>query len=317
MEWILNDLSLKENFENVEKFTEEISKFLQAKDNNVILNKKISCSRELGQINVVEGITFQEAVLTKIPRILKSQVLRWVTKDGPYWNDARQDNADDYFEFEGEDVTDLGLGECARRIINLNKVTSYSFDGAFDCKLVDIQHGLPEEPYGNYPIPNIFGIDSLVNAANEEKLVPTTWDEVVVEIKEKFISISFSDDVNQQLSPLPFSLAIYESLCSRFTVLEELLKSRGALGNHTPKTKEIIKNYFSGDKAWFSDESDTNKRSFKDKLTFRNLDTGNNELFPFHGKIKSPQIRIHFNWPIKSGDKYIQIVYIGPKITKK
>ena len=37
---------------------------------------------------------------------------------------------------------------------------------------------------------------------------------------------------------------------------------------------------------------------------------------PWHGKVKSPQYRIHFSWPTTATTP-IYIVYVGPKLTKK
>jgi hypothetical protein len=36
----------------------------------------------------------------------------------------------------------------------------------------------------------------------------------------------------------------------------------------------------------------------------------------WHGKVKTPQYRIHFSWPI-SAVAPLYVVYIGPKITKR
>ena len=35
-----------------------------------------------------------------------------------------------------------------------------------------------------------------------------------------------------------------------------------------------------------------------------------------HGKVKTPQIRIHFSWPITASTP-LYVVYVGYKITKK
>lgn len=37
---------------------------------------------------------------------------------------------------------------------------------------------------------------------------------------------------------------------------------------------------------------------------------------PFHGKIKTPQYRIHFPWPLAREESRLRIAYIGPKLTK-
>jgi hypothetical protein len=37
---------------------------------------------------------------------------------------------------------------------------------------------------------------------------------------------------------------------------------------------------------------------------------------PWHGKIQTPQFRIHFEWPIPAHQQRLKVLYIGPKITK-
>jgi hypothetical protein len=51
-------------------------------------------------------------------------------------------------------------------------------------------------------------------------------------------------------------------------------------------------------------------------MTFRHPDTGAKMFCPWHGKVKTPQIRIHFAWADRCGDPLI-VAYIGMKITKR
>lgn len=75
--------------------------------------------------------------------------------------------------------------------------------------------------------------------------------------------------------------------------------------------------HFTGDKAWFSDSSSTEKSDFRKELTFRHPMNAGEYLFcTWHGKVKTPQLRIHFSWPIRASDP-LYVVYIGPKITKQ
>lgn len=53
-------------------------------------------------------------------------------------------------------------------------------------------------------------------------------------------------------------------------------------------------------------------------MTFSDPSPTGKKLFcPWHGKIKTPQFRIHFEWPRPAGQREIKVVYIGPKITKQ
>jgi hypothetical protein len=79
----------------------------------------------------------------------------------------------------------------------------------------------------------------------------------------------------------------------------------------------LYQEYFTGKKAWFTDSSDSEKNRFKSQLTFKHPDVAGEDLIcTWHGKVKSPQIRLHFSWPV-SADTPLYVVYVGPKITKK
>jgi hypothetical protein len=73
--------------------------------------------------------------------------------------------------------------------------------------------------------------------------------------------------------------------------------------------------WFTGKRAWFTDSSDSEKVTYKQKLTF-DLPDGTTELCGMHGKANSTTdpIRIHFSWPLNTAGK-VYIVYIGDKIT--
>ena len=53
----------------------------------------------------------------RLPRDKRVLLFQWAGRKGPFIEDDRQSTDDDLFLFDGEDVTDLGLGEAARRIL--------------------------------------------------------------------------------------------------------------------------------------------------------------------------------------------------------
>jgi hypothetical protein len=317
MDWILNDLSLDNQFIDIDDFVEKMSTFLRVKSGNNVLDKRLLCSRDIGNVEIVKGLTSSHVVMKRVPHDIKSQILSWTSKNGPFWSDERSDNPDDYFEHESIDVTDQGLGECSRRAYNDKCVNSYSFEGKYSKTPLIVQHGLKEEPLGLYDICNIWGISDLQASANEAVPKPTCWIDAIDRLKDMFPCLVLSGLVYDQMSSVPYSDGNFEGMCERFRVLTEYLNSRDSEGSHTAKTEEILKNHFQGDKAWFSDESDQNIIDFDKALTFKDLFDEKNKLFPFHGKIKTPQLRIHIEWPIPPIRKKVQVVYIGPKLTKR
>jgi hypothetical protein len=78
----------------------------------------------------------------------------------------------------------------------------------------------------------------------------------------------------------------------------------------------MMKLWMVGANARITDESKTNKSDFKEELKFVHPKTGEKIFCPYHGKIKTPQYRIHFQWPLPEKAQQLFIGYFGPKITK-
>jgi hypothetical protein len=92
---------------------------------------------------------------------------------------------------------------------------------------------------------------------------------------------------------------------------------RGCFDEHgimTAAGNELRRKYFYGVNARFSDESESNKRTFHQAMTFR-LPDGTPLFCPYHGKIAHRVFRIHYSEPIVH-NKPLYIAYIGTKITK-
>jgi hypothetical protein len=116
----------------------------------------------------------------------------------------------------------------------------------------------------------------------------------------------------------PFSTYVAAQIIKRLDILSQIVNESNENGGLTETGIILLDNHFVGQKAWFTDESTDNKISYKKDMTFSDPSDASKRIFcPFHGKIKSQQIRIHFEWPRPKNQREIKIVYIGPKITKK
>lgn len=318
MEWILNELSLERRFTSVDELVSQIVALFKVRNSHPNLVERFLCHRNIGNVEVLEGMSFAQFVMRHVPKDLKTGLLSWVSKKGPFWCDDRTENEDDYFEHQGRDVTDKGLGECARRVINKSSVTAFSLsDGGFDCSPLTIEHGLEEERLGKYDVANIFDTLELTHSAQSVVTLPRNWSQALDQLKQKYArELVFSDAVFEQISPVPFSLADFRSLDERFAVLKRYLNSREN-GEHTEESDSILREFFAGTIEWFSPESSTNERRFREQLKFIQPLSGKKESFSWHGKVKSQaNIRFYFDWPVSAEQNVIHIVYLGQKITK-
>ncbi len=317
MEWFINDLSLRGQFVDSRAFQQCILPLLQLMARRRDLRRRILCSRGL-QVRPVTGAhNLQEAVRATHDQMFIRQVLDWVSNSGPFWEEDRTANDDDYFHFDGQDVTDQGLGEAARRLINGLDTGSFSFvDGAlpeFSRTPLTVGHGLEEEPLGAYAVTNCWAVTDIEDAAVR---TPQSWTEVL-DSASNMTGLVLSGEVRAQLAPLAFHSGLATKLVMLLGVLQRLTEETDEQGLLTDAGIILYRLYFTGHRPLFSDSSEREIRQFRHELTFRDPSDPTKTLFcTWHGKARFDyQYRIHFEWPRPPRQREIKVVYIGKKIT--
>ena len=316
MKCYVNDLSLNGQYQTARKFLEDLQLLMSQRKQMPFLTKSLFCSRLLHTRPVTQSHNFRTAVQTD--KNITQVVLAWVTKNGPFCDDDRLAHDDDYFECFGNNVTDQGLGEAARRNLAGQSALSLSFaQGGFDFTPIAVTHGLPEDPLCNILIENLWEFLLLHERMLDSFPFPVNWSQMIEQSQARFNSLEFSPSCIDTLMVEPFSSYVVERSFELLRILNDFMKFRNEDGTFSEKNHELIEQHFSGSKSWFSDESETNKRDFKDDMSFPDFENSSKNIFcPWHGKIKSPQYRIHFEWPISSSRQKLRVFYIGPKITK-
>lgn len=286
---------------------------LRAKRPN--LQKILYCSSSFSSRPAINGQPVHEAIRETRDQLYIALVLRWITK-GPFWEEERFPQDDDYFEYEGTDVTDQGLGEASRRLIGGLDAGVFSFTNEserFKFTPIVVTHGLPEAPYGNINVRNYWLLTD-IEAVVETR--PTSWQGMLDKAVATFDLLRLPTSILDHLEGQPFHSAVADRLMVLLDVLQSLARETREDQSLTPAGLELWQKHSVGDKAWFTDESEANKNTFNSELTFVDTETGGKVFCPWHGKVKSNQFRIHFEWPRPKGQRRIKVFYIGPKITK-
>jgi hypothetical protein len=315
--WVLNELSLHKQFSSPYQFVEALRALLKARNSNDILRASLRITPEIAQRHVCQDHTFRQAVECAASPFERQQVIAWIANHGPFWTADRPEIENDLFYFGGDDVTDTGLGEAARRRLILEDTEVMSFLGAnaaFDAGSIALTHGLLEEPIGQIEVPNVVKLSELEAACIAKPNVPNNWTASLAALQQQFQDVWFSPNLADFLDGQPFVPYVHDRAVELIGVLSKIAASRDELGAWNDAGKHLYATHFVGEKAWFTDESHNNKIDFREEMSFIRQ-CGTKEMCPFHGKIKTPQYRIHFPWPLAVG-KPIEIVYFGPKITK-
>ncbi len=77
--------------------------------------------------------------------------------------------------------------------------------------------------------------------------------------------------------------------------------------------EELRNTYFVGERSWFSDESETRKRS-PETFTFPDPDGDGTLVCFWRDKVSTRAFRIHFEWPVSPPVRRLRVVYIGPHL---
>jgi hypothetical protein len=320
LRWYLNDLSLQGQFASASAFVDVLGNLARLRRRVPGLETQLYCSRALGERPVTIQATCRDAVMSTAPREAKIVILTWISKYGPFLDDDRQPEEDDCFEFEGHDVTNQGLGESARRVRVGEEAGVFSFLGGpldFERDPLTVQHGLLEAPLGLLDIDNVWQASELEARARATIADPKNWPELVEACRSRFDRLLVPDAILDRLVIETFYPVVANRILVILGILQQIMEGRAENGSLNEAARSLWLTHSHGDTALFSDESTPNKRRFRNEMTFPDPGDPSRSLFcPWHGKIQTPQFRIHFEWPVPVGQTALKILYIGPKITK-
>ena len=147
----------------------------------------------------------------------------------------------------------------------------------------------------------------------------TTWRALVDNARERFSRLRIPDSIfqNAALAQEPFETAIRDRIMVLLAYLNDYMNDRAPGGAEGERARQIIRNFFVGERAHFTGESPSNQRKFKSELTFPDPEFPSRFIFAhWHAKISHRFFRVHFQWPVPSDATKLSIVYIGPKLTK-
>lgn len=321
MRWYLNDSSLQGQFSTEREFVDEIGNLARLKSRLPDSGFQFYCTRNLAMAEVTREASCRGAVMQAARVDERRLILSWIDRTGPFWDEDRIPEDDDYFEFEGMDVTDHGLGEAARSENFGDNASVFSFTGGavnFEKTPLLVQHGLSEAPIGHISIPNVWKVSRLEERIREISAEPRDWDELIQVCRSRFATLIIPDSVLNRMKRETFYPVVSRKVLVLLEILHSVMIGRSAQGELNADARSLRQKHFQGKKALFTDETDGNKHKFKNEMTFPDPENSANRLFcTWHGKIKPQQFRIHFEWPVPQGQARLKILYIGPKISKK
>src|SRR3954470_20898209 len=113
----LNELAFDGAFSNREAVGKFLMSLIGARRKSPALRQSLYCSVMLKDRRAYGNEPLAATILT-FRRDERLVVLQWLNRFGPFQEMDREFEENDFFSFEGIDVTDHGLGEAARRVIH-------------------------------------------------------------------------------------------------------------------------------------------------------------------------------------------------------
>ena len=319
MELLANDLSVHKQFHDMASFRNALECLMAMRKVARRFGREVYCHRALLTASPMPNLSMQQ-VIGRLADSERSAAMAWIIRGGPFWDDLRQHDVDDWLECGGEIVTDTAVGEAAFRALN-----------GVDCSLVSV---IPSD-WDYSPVEVTLrreaeGLDDrstdLENWRNAEALedklrgiVPPirSWDGLREVSATRFERLTFAGDCFEPFDGVPFATSAAERLLVLLNILDQLSRTFDATGKRTTEGQQLYQEYFTGGKAWFSDSSNSEKHNFRKELTFSHPDDPRKSVFcPWHGKVSHKTLRLHFSWPVQNGSP-VHIVYAGPKITRR
>ena len=315
MELFFNDLSLRKQFHDLTTFCSAVECVMNIRKAIKRFDRELYCHRNVADMQVTKDKKMQQAV-QRLSREQRIAWMRWIIRHGPFWEDDRQHSESDYMACKNDIVTETGLGEAAWRLFY-----------KIDCGTVSMSPSswLPEfltvdwhenGDVKSINVPNYWDAETLTKVLETSNKPLRSWEELEKTAESRCPELTFSPESFEPLRGRPFVAGAAHQLLRLLVILQKFKNCFDENGRRTTQGQEIYQKHFTGDNAWFSDSSDTEKAKFKKDLIFSHPNIANPLFCTWHGKVKTSQLRIHFSWPIQAC-KPLYIAYVGPKITKR
>ncbi len=319
MDLLVNDLSIHGQLRDIPSIHGAFARLMAMRKVARRFDREVYCGREFLIAEPAPNMTMMQA-LQRLDTNRRRSAMLWLRRHGPFWDDLRRHDPDDWLECRGDIVTDTAVGEAAFRCLH-----------GVECGLVSARPS--EWEYSPVTVAwrrddpaleeRITDVDNWLDPAALEKglydAAPPirTWDDLRNVSLVRFEWLTFADDCFEHLEGIPFATSSADRILVLLENLDRLASAFDATGARTPEGHRIYENYFKGGNALFSDSSDAEKRKFRNRLTFPHPDDRGTPIFcPWHGKERHLTLRLHFSWSFGSRDP-VYVVYVGPKLTKR
>ena len=282
--------------------------------------REVYCRRSTLHRTAMPETPLVQALSRILSRDQQMATMQWLQKQGPFWEDSSKHDPNEWFECDGEIVTETGLAEaayCSTIGVSHSMVSFTPSD--WEYSPISVIWRRNETDSTAIQLGNYWDSITLENVLQQAPDIIESWLQLEEVCRQRFQNLTFLNDSFHPIRTLPFAAGQKNRILKLLRDLDTLRGSMDAKGNLSAEGDRLYRDHFSGGGGdVFSDSTVREKTAFRQELTFTSPEPGGKPLFcTWHGKIgcRTP-IRIHFSWPIPPGGK-LYIAYIGLKITRE
>jgi len=316
--FLLNEKSVHGQFATVAEFHEAVGVVMQMRDTARAGGHEVRCDRSLTNAQVTANQVMPQ-VIQSMPRERRLAWTQWVSRSGPFWLDDREHGEQDWLLLADEtEVTNTSIGEAAFCVGNGIERQLISFAPSdWTRSPIEVTWVKEFESQQAIAVQNHTSLQSIALSLDAMPAPFDSWQTLEAFARETCPHLLFSDNAFESLKPHPYHQGAAERLQIRLRVLDRVSNGFDSYGKRTPECEHLLAMHFAGTKAWFTDSSAGEKDEFAKQLLFPHpTRTGEKIICTWHGKVKTPQLRIHFSWPIVANSR-VYVPYVGPKLTTR
>ena len=205
----VNELALAEACAAATPVQQPLIALLEERHRHAVLARALFCARAMPATPVREGLVLRD-LGQRLPRDQRQLFFAWTAKQGPFIEDDRQLAELDLFVFGDDEieVTDLALGEAARRLISSQNACVLSpveaLPSRFAADPLVVVQGLLDEAHSHVEVPNFRDSATLAEAIQADEPDPTNWAETLAQARQRFDRLLIGDHCDTTLSRQTF-----------------------------------------------------------------------------------------------------------------
>lgn len=317
MDLLLNDLSLHKQFDDIYTFRESIKRVMSLRNLANRLGCRIYSNKRILSRFVTPSTTLHQE-LQKLDPDERRSVLRWLNKRGPFWDELDQHSPNLLMWTDGEIVTETAVGEAAHgNLVGIDRALVSFIPSNWEYCPLTVKIDPDSESETDVTVSNYWQNPDLEAALRDAEPPLASWAQLAARSRAVYQRLVFFADCYNPLEGQPFAYGAAKRIFVLLGILDHMMGAVDEMGRRTAEGNRMYQKFFTGDNAWFSDSSDSEKQKFSKELTFPSpLETGESLFCTWHGKVNNPKMRIHFSWPVPPGEP-IFVAYIGLKITRR